>query len=68
MRQQLSQVLCLVEAGHDAGNSACGSCGSDVCARCAFCQRAVDMHKTDLDGKELTSYKLQKDLQFHFDN
>nr|WP_269323205.1 linear amide C-N hydrolase [Lactobacillus delbrueckii] len=29
---------------------------------------AVDMHKTDLDGKELTSYKLQKDLQFHFDN
>ena len=29
---------------------------------------AVDMHKTDLDGKELTSYKLQKGLQFHFDN
>ncbi|TDN16760.1 choloylglycine hydrolase [Lactobacillus crispatus] len=29
---------------------------------------AVDMHKTDLDGKELTSYKLQKDLRFHFDN
>ncbi|AQR53372.1 choloylglycine hydrolase [Lactobacillus delbrueckii subsp. bulgaricus] len=29
---------------------------------------AVDMHKTDLDGKGLTSYKLQKDLQFHFDN
>ncbi|CAH1706277.1 Protein of unknown function [Lactobacillus delbrueckii subsp. lactis] len=26
------------------------------------------MHKTDLDGKELTSYKLQEDLQFHFDN
>ncbi len=29
---------------------------------------AVDMHKTDLDGKELTSYKLQKYMQFHFDN